>query len=111
MARKQTERLFEKTIERQFLHELETDFELAPATSRAVLETAQQVLLLSSRNGDVREGQMRVTAVIVEEPSGKPLSTMKRVGMGLSGFGSTRTVRIEAYLRLARLLLPSGKAR
>lgn len=81
MARRQKERLAEKTTERQFLHELETDFELAPATSRAVLATAQQVLLLSSKNGDVREGQMRVTAVSVVEPSGKPLSSMKKIGV------------------------------
>lgn len=41
MARKQTGRLAEKTVERQFLHEVETDSELAPTTSRAVLETVQ----------------------------------------------------------------------
>jgi hypothetical protein len=81
MARRQRERLAEKTVERQFLYELETDFELAPATSRSVLETAQQVLLLSSENGEIREGQMRVTAVSVDEPSGKPLSAMKKVGV------------------------------
>ena len=45
MARSETERLAEKTVERQFLHELEVDFELAPATSRALLSAAQQVLL------------------------------------------------------------------
>ena len=49
MARTQAERLGEKTIERQFLYELEKDFELAPATSRAVLEAAKQVLLSSER--------------------------------------------------------------
>jgi len=66
MARKQRARLAEKTVERQFVHELETDFELAPATSRAVLATAQQVLLTSSEDGKVREGQMRVTVVSVD---------------------------------------------
>ena len=43
MVRSQTDRLSEKTVERQFLHELENDFELAPATSRALLSAAQQV--------------------------------------------------------------------
>ena len=47
MVRREAERLAEKTAERQFLYEMETDFELAPAASRAVLETAQQVLLLA----------------------------------------------------------------
>jgi hypothetical protein len=81
MAQTRETRLAEKTVERQFLGELERDFELAPATSRAVLATAQQVLLSSWGNGQLREGQMRVTAVSVEEPSGKPLSAMKKVGV------------------------------
>ena len=79
MARSTTERLAEKTAERQFLYELETDFELAPAASRAVLATAQQVLLASG--GDPRQGQMRVTVVSVEEPTGKPLAAMKKVSV------------------------------
>ena len=37
MARSTTERLAEKTVERQFLYEMETDLELAPAASRAML--------------------------------------------------------------------------
>ncbi len=81
MARKETERLAEKTAERQFLHEMEVDFELAPAASRAVLQTAQQVLLSSHDSGQVREGQLRVTVVGVKEPSGKPLSAMKKVAV------------------------------
>jgi len=48
MARSEHERLAEKTVERQFLHELENDFELAPATSRALPSAAQQVLLPST---------------------------------------------------------------
>lgn len=44
MDRTQQERPAEKTVERQFLYELESDFEVAPAESRAVLEAAQRVL-------------------------------------------------------------------
>jgi hypothetical protein len=80
MAGGGTERLAHKTVERQFLYEMETDFELAPATSRAVLETAQ-VLFSSTDNAGIREGQMRVTVVSEKEPSGKPLSAMKKVGV------------------------------
>lgn len=79
MARSTTERLAEKTVERQFLYELETDFELAPAASRAVLATAQQVLLISG--DEPRQGQMRLTVVSVKEPSGKPLAAMKKVSV------------------------------
>jgi hypothetical protein len=56
---------------------MERDFELAPAPARAVLETAQQVLLTSWGSGEVREGQMRVTVVSADEPSGKPLSEIR----------------------------------
>ena len=81
MARTEEERLREKTVERQFLYELERDFELAPATSRAVLEAAKQVLLPMLLDGGVGEGQMRATVVSVEEPAGKPLREMKKVGV------------------------------
>ncbi len=80
MVRRAEERLAEKTAEKQFLYELETDYELAPAASRSLLETAQQVLLCSAEPGLIREGQMLVTVVSDHEPSGKPLSAMKKVG-------------------------------
>jgi len=109
MARTQAERLAEKTVERQFLYELERDFELAPATSRALLETAQQVLLLSSQDGEVREGQMRVTAVSVKEPSGTPLSAMRKVGVVVSVDGGLADLEVwrrfgGMALRRVRLL-------
>jgi hypothetical protein len=81
MVRTEVERLAEKTAERQFLYEMETDFELAPAASRAVLETAQQVFLASLGTCEVREGQQRVTVVSDHEPSGKPLTAMKKVSV------------------------------
>jgi hypothetical protein len=79
MVRTETDRLSEKTIERQFIHELESDFELAPATSRALLSAAQQVLLSCQRAGEVREGQMPMTVVSAKEPAGKPLSAMTKL--------------------------------
>ncbi len=84
MARSETERLAEKTVERQFLHELEVDFELAPATSRALLSAVQQVLLSCPNKDEVREGQMQVTVVSSQEPAGKPLSAMKKISVVLT---------------------------
>jgi hypothetical protein len=113
MARSTTERLAEKTSERQFLYELETDFELAPAASRAVLATAQQVLLASG--GEPRQGQMRVTVVSVEEPSGKPLSAMKKVGVvatvdaGLEDLEVLRQFGVQG-VRRARVLRMTEEA-
>jgi DNA-binding CsgD family transcriptional regulator len=100
--------LSEKTVERQFLYELERDFELAPATSRAVLFAARQVLFPLRGNGEVREGQIRVTAVSVEEPSGKPLSAMRKVGVVVtvdSGLEDLEVLKRFGWRRLRRVRL------
>lgn len=115
MVRGEAERLGEKTAERQFLYEMETDFELAPAASRAVLEAAQQVLLPSVGLGSVREGQMRATVVSDHERSGKPLSAMKKVSVvvtvdsGLEDLDVLRRFGCEG-LRRARLLRMTEEA-
>jgi hypothetical protein len=108
-------RLAAKTIERQFLCELEQDFELAPATSRAVLATAQQVLLPFYGAGEVREGQMRITVVGAGEPAGKPLSAMKKVGVVVTVDGGIEDLEIlERFgvrgLRRTRLLRVTEEA-
>jgi hypothetical protein len=109
MRRSREDRLAEKTAERQFLHEMETDFELAPAASRAVLETAQQVLLYCSGPELVREGQMRVTVVSASEPSGKPLSAMRKVAVVVTVDAGMEDLEVErrfgvVVLRRTRLL-------
>lgn len=109
MARAQEQRLAEKTAERQFLYELEVDFELAPATSRALLEAAQQVLLCGPRAGVIREGQMWITTVSKDEPSGKPLSAMKKIGVLVTVDAGLEDLEVErrfggVELRRRRLL-------
>jgi len=115
MVRSSPERLAEKTVERQFLYELETDFELAPATSRAVLETAQQVLVIGVGVGEVREGQMRLTVVSAKERSGKPLSAMKKVSVVVTVDGGMADLEVlrrfgAVGLRQARLLRVTEEA-
>jgi hypothetical protein len=115
MVRRAEERLAQKTAEKQFLYELETDFELAPAASRSMLETAQQVLLRSARPEQIREGQMLVTVVSDHEPSGKPLSAMKKTSVvvtidgGLEDLDVLRRFGGEA-LRRFRLLRMTEEA-
>ena len=103
------QRLSEKTIERQFLYELEKDFELAPATSRAVLAAAQQVLVPLYDGREIREGQMSMTVVSAREPAGKPLSEMKKVGVVVTVDGGIEDLQIQSHfglrgVRRARLL-------
>ena len=113
MARELEERLREKTAARQFLYELENDFELAPAVSRGLLATAQQVLL--SLEGEVYEGQMRVTVVSKEEPSGKPLHAMKKLGVVVTVDGGLEDLEVwrrfgQVGLRRVRLLRMTEEA-
>jgi hypothetical protein len=115
MVRTSTERLAQKTAERQFLYEMESDFEFAPATSRAVLETAQQVLLLSAGAQDVREGQMCVTVVSAREPSGKPLSAMKKLSVKVTVDSGLEDLEVLRHfggtgLRQVRLLRMTEEA-
>ena len=115
MAQSQKERLKEKTVERQFLYEMEKDFELAPATSRAVLEAAKQVLLPLVGDGTVGAGQMRATVVSVDEPAGKPLGEMKKVGVVVTVDGGMEDLEVvESYglreLRRHRLLRMAEEA-
>ena len=115
MVRTQKERLKEKTVERQFLYEMERDFELAPATSRAVLESAKQVLLPVVGNGSVGEGQMRITAASVGEPAGKPLEAMKKVGVVITVDGGIEDLDVlerfgPVMLRRLRLVRMAEEA-
>jgi hypothetical protein len=115
MARRVEERLAQKTIERQFLYELETDFELAPAVSRGVLDVAQQVLLPLGLVGEVGEGQMQITVVSRDEPSGKPLSAMKKVGVVVTVDGGMADLEVlrrfgRCALRRCRLLRMTEEA-
>ena len=115
MARSQTERLAEKTVERQFLHELENDFELAPATSRALLSAAQQVLLSCACKDEVREGQMLVTVVSSREPAGKPLAAMKKRSVVLTVDGGLEDLAVlrqhgSTGLRRVRVLRMTEEA-
>ena len=113
MVRSSTQRLSEKTAEKQLLHELESDFELAPAMSRAVLETVQQVLLPC--DDEIREGQMRITAVSDREPGGKPLAATKKIGVVVTVDGGLEDLEVQRQfgatgLRRVRILRVTEEA-
>jgi hypothetical protein len=59
------------------------------------LATAQQVLLSSALDGGIREGRMQVTAVSVDEPSGKPLSSMKKIGVVVTVDGGLEDLDVQ----------------
>ena len=67
-----------KTVEGQFLQELETEFGFTPIVARAVLKRSKDVLNGQGfQEGPPRIGQMKVLVVASCEPAGKPLSQCK----------------------------------
>lgn len=64
-----------KTSEGEFLYELRNSYELSPRISRSILDTAKECLIL---NAILKEGQIEVSVISIEEPSGKSVEAMKK---------------------------------
>lgn len=88
-----------KTSEGEFLYELENSYELSPKLSEQILLTAKECLF---REEQLREGQIEVTVVSVEERSGKIIEKMekKRVRLTVDN-GLEDTEILKEYGRIA----------
>jgi len=64
-----------KTTEGEFLYELRTSYELSPKVSESILQTAKQHLL---RDKLLKEGQIEITVISIEERSGKMIENMDK---------------------------------
>ncbi len=64
-----------KSSEGEFLYELENSYELSPKLSSLILITAKECLL---REGMLKEGQIEVTALAIEERAGKVLEKLDK---------------------------------
>jgi len=62
-----------KSSEGEFIWELENSYELSPKISSSILITAKECLL---REYNLREGQIEVTAIEIEERTGKTIEKM-----------------------------------
>jgi len=71
-------RLRRKTLEAQFVWELEHGFELSPKEAEGILLSAQTILCGDGRSG-VGPGQVSVVAVGMEESASKSLDQMRKV--------------------------------
>jgi hypothetical protein len=105
-TKKQLERQRSKSSEGEFLYELHQSYELSPKLSEQILGSAKQHLLCDH---PIREGQIEVTVVAIEEKSGKMVEQMekKRVRLTLDngveddraleevGYRGLRQIRIE----------------
>ena len=67
-------RLASKSLDQVLLRQLQQDFNRSPFESRAILAAVQETYLGQLRNpGQLKPGQMIVTAIKADEPPGKPL--------------------------------------
>ncbi len=64
-----------KSSEGEFIWELENSFELSPKLSELILVTAKECLL---REHQLKEGQIEVTVIEIEERSGKVIEKMEK---------------------------------
>lgn len=64
-----------KSSEGEFMWELKNSYELSPKLSEQILLTAKESLL---REYQLKEGQIEVTAISIEERSGKIIEKMEK---------------------------------
>lgn len=64
-----------KSSEGEFIWELENSFELSPKLSELILNTAKECLL---RDHTLKEGQIEVTVIEIEERAGKMIEKMQK---------------------------------
>ena len=64
-----------KTSEGEFIHELLSSYELSIKLSEQILQSAKEILL---REGILKEGQIEVTVIEIEEQAGKTIEKMEK---------------------------------
>lgn len=74
-------RLQQKTSEGEFMYEMETQYELCPKMRESLLETAKRCLI---RENMLKEGEIEVSVIGIEEKSGKLMEKMEKVRVRLT---------------------------
>jgi len=97
------ERYLHKSSDGEFLYELEHSFELSPKLSEQILLTAKECLL---RENTLREGQIEVSVIGIEERSGKVLEQLEKRKVILTidaGQGDIEALRMFGRIGLRRI--------
>jgi len=101
-----------KSIEGEFLYELQHSYELSPKLSREIVVSAKQHLV---RGHVLKEGQIEVTVVGIEERSGKQVEKMEKQRVRLTIDNGLEDAEVgkefgRIGLRQVRLQRISGEA-
>jgi hypothetical protein len=96
-------RLQQKTSEGEFIYELETQYELSPKMRESILETAKRCLI---RDNILKEGEIEVSVIGIEENSGKVMEKMEKTRVRLTidnGHEDTEILRDYGRTELRRI--------
>jgi len=94
-----------KSSEGEFIYELEKLYELSPKLSSMILLTAKECLL---RETSLREGQIEVTVIGIEERSGKVIENLEKRKVRLTldnGLEDIESLRDFGRISLRRIKL------
>jgi len=94
-----------KSSEGEFIYELEKSYELSPKLSSMILITAKECLL---RETSLREGQIEVTVIGIEEHSGKVMEKLEKRKVRLTldnGLEDIESLREFGRISLRRIKL------
>jgi len=81
-----------KSSEGEFIWELENSYELSPKLSSLILMTAKECL---QRENLLREGQIEITAIEIEERSGKTIEKMEKKKVRLTVDNGIEDIEIQ----------------
>ena len=109
---KRIERQQHKTSEGEFIFELLHEYELSPKESESILETAKRCLI---RENVLKEGEIEVSAILIEECSGKKVEEMQKVRVRLTIDNGQEDIEVlknsgRLALRRIRIQRISGEA-
>jgi hypothetical protein len=92
-----------KSSEGEFIWELENSYELSPKLSEMILNTAKACLL---RDHSLKEGQIEVTVIEIEEKAGKVLEKMEKKKVRLTidnGLEDLEILKSHGRIELRRI--------
>ena len=70
-----------KTSDGEFIYELETEYGLCPKMRDSILDSAKKILI---RDNVLKEGEIEVSIISIEEPSGKIMEKMNKTRVRLT---------------------------
>ncbi|MEO8210017.1 MAG: DUF1670 domain-containing protein [bacterium] len=99
------ERNQHKTSDGEFIFELLNEYELSPKESESILESAKRCLI---RDNVLKEGEVEVSVISIEERSGRMTEVMKKIRVRLttdSGVEDAEVLKKSGRVSLRRIII------